>query len=157
MMTTSKSDIYTKSGYRRCIYVETRRGHVVDMRSTTKTDVFTTSGHRCCIDALMRRRRHVDITSTAKTAIFTTSGYRLCINVETRRCHYVDVTSATMYSGRSCSMHFYCSCRRQNIIKTVLRFPLKPHCVSGVMWVDRLLRSILAKILPAMERREIPL
>ena len=67
----------------------------------------------------------------------------------------------TMYSGRSCSMHFSCSCRRQNIISTVLRLPLKPHCVygttSGVMWVDSLLRRILAKILPAMERREIPL
>ena len=67
----------------------------------------------------------------------------------------------TMYSDRSCSMHFSCSCRRQNIISTVLRLPLKPHCVSGttsgVMWVDSLLRRILAKILPAMERREIPL
>ena len=66
----------------------------------------------------------------------------------------------TMYSGRSCSMHFSCSCRRQNI-STVLRLPLKPHYVSGttsgVMWVDSLLRRILAKILPAMERREIPL
>ena len=43
----------------------------------------------------------------------------------------------------------------------MLRLPLKPHCVSGttsgVMWVDSLLRRILAKILPAMERREIPL
>ena len=37
----------------------------------------------------------------------------------------------TMYSGRSCPMHFTCSCRRQNIISTVLRLPLKPHCVSG--------------------------
>ena len=67
----------------------------------------------------------------------------------------------TMYSGRSCSMHFSCSCQRQNIISTVLRLPLKPHCVSGttsgVRWVDSLLRRILAKILPAMERREIPL
>ena len=67
----------------------------------------------------------------------------------------------TIYSGRSCSMHFSCSCRRQNIIPTVLRLPLKPHCVSGttsgVMWVDNLLRRILAKILPAMERRDIPL
>ena len=67
----------------------------------------------------------------------------------------------TMYSGRSCSMHFSYSCRRQNIISTVLLLRLKPHCVSGtisgVMWVDSLLRRILAKILPAMERREIPL
>jgi len=58
-------------------------------------------------------------------------------------------------------MHFSCSCRRQNIISMVLRLPLKPHCVSGttsgVMWVDSLLRRILAKILPAMERREITL
>ena len=57
-----------------------------------------------------------------------------------------------MYSGRSYSMHFSCSCRRQNITSTVLRLPLKPHCVSGttsgVMWVDSLLRRILAMILP---------
>ena len=67
----------------------------------------------------------------------------------------------TMYRRRSCSMQFSCSCRRQNIISTVLLLPLKPHCVSittsGVVWVDSLLRRILAKILPAMERREIPL
>ena len=67
----------------------------------------------------------------------------------------------TMYRGRSCSMYFSSSCRRQNIISTVLRFPLKPRCVSGttsfVKWVDSLLRRILAKILPAMERRELPL
>ena len=35
------------------------------------------------------------------------------------------------YSGGSCLMPFYCSCRRQNLIFTVLRLPLKPHCVSG--------------------------
>ena len=67
----------------------------------------------------------------------------------------------TMYSGRSCSIHFSCSYRRQSIISTVLRLPLKPYCVSGttsgVMWVDSMLRRILAKVLPAMERREIPL
>ena len=67
----------------------------------------------------------------------------------------------TMYSGRSCPIHFSCSCRRQNITSTVLRVPLKPHCVSGttsgVMWVYSLLRRILAKILPAMERRETTL
>ena len=67
----------------------------------------------------------------------------------------------TMYTGRSYSMHVSCRCRRQNVISTVLRLPLKPHCVSGttsgVMWADSLLRRILAKILPAMERREIPL
>ena len=67
----------------------------------------------------------------------------------------------TMYNGRSCSMHFSCSCRRQNIISTVFRLPVKSHCVSGttsgVMWVDSLLRRILAKILPAMERKEISL
>ena len=66
----------------------------------------------------------------------------------------------TMYNGHSCSMHFSCSCRRQNTISTVLRFPLKPHCVSGttsgVMWVESQLRRILAKILPAMERRKFP-
>ena len=55
-----------------------------------------------------------------------------------------------MYNGRSCSMYFSCSCRRQTIISTVIRLPLKPHCfsgtTSGVMWVDRLLRRILTKI-----------
>ena len=55
----------------------------------------------------------------------------------------------TMYSGRFCSMHFSCSCRRQNVIYTVLWLPLKPHCGSGtnsgVMWVDSLLRRILWK------------
>ena len=35
----------------------------------------------------------------------------------------------TMYIGQSCSMHFYCSCRRKHIMSTVLRLPLKPHCV----------------------------
>ncbi|KAK2172389.1 hypothetical protein NP493_966g00002 [Ridgeia piscesae] len=40
----------------------------------------------------------------------------------------------TMYSGQSCSMHFSCSCRRQNIMSTVLWLPLKPHCiVSSVL------------------------
>ena len=29
--------------------------------------------------------------------------------------------------------------------------------MSGVMWVNSMLRRILAKILPVMERREIPL
>ena len=64
----------------------------------------------------------------------------------------------TMYSGQSCSMHFSCSCRRQNIISTVLRLLLKPHFVSrttsGVMCVDSLLRRILAKISPAMKRMD---
>ena len=67
----------------------------------------------------------------------------------------------TMYNGRSCSMHLSCNCRRPNIISTVLRLPLMPQCVSGttsgVMWVDSLLRRILAKTLPAIERRNIPL
>ena len=49
----------------------------------------------------------------------------------------------------------------KNIISTVLLLPLKPHCVSGtisgIMWVDSLLRRILAKILPAIERKKIPL
>ena len=55
----------------------------------------------------------------------------------------------TMHSDRSCSMHFCCSYRRQNIISKVLRLPLKPHCVSGntsgIMWVDSLLRRILGE------------
>ena len=67
----------------------------------------------------------------------------------------------TMNSGWSCSMHLSCICRRQHITSTVLWLHLKPHCVSGttscVVLVDSRLRRILAKILPAMERREIPL
>ena len=76
-------------------------------------------------------------------------------------CHSPVLPTVSNASGQSCSMHFSYSSGRQNIISTVLRLPLKPHCVSttasGVMWVDSLLRRILAKILPAMERREIPL
>ena len=65
----------------------------------------------------------------------------------------------SIYSGRFCSMQFSCSCRRQNITSTVLKLLLKPHCVSGnttgVMWVDSLLRRILAKILPVMSSSKI--
>ena len=54
----------------------------------------------------------------------------------------------TMYSYRSCSMHFSCICWKENIISTVFRVHLKPYCVSGttsgVMWVDSLLRRNLA-------------
>ena len=46
----------------------------------------------------------------------------------------------TIYWGRSCSMHFPWSCRRQKIMSTVLLFERKPHCVpgttSGVMWLE---------------------
>ena len=67
----------------------------------------------------------------------------------------------TMYSGRSCLTQLSCSCRRQNVISTVLRLPLKQHCVSmstsGVMWVDSLLRRILAKILMLWNEEKIPL
>ena len=55
MMSTTKSDVYVTSGYRRCIDVETRRRHVVDMTSTTNSDVFTTSGHRRCLNVETRR------------------------------------------------------------------------------------------------------
>ena len=64
MMSTTNSDVYITSGYRRCLDVETRCCHDVDMTSTTKTDVFTMSGHRCCIDVKMRRRIDVEVTST---------------------------------------------------------------------------------------------
>ena len=67
----------------------------------------------------------------------------------------------TMYSGRSCSRHFSCSYRRQNIISTVFWLPQKPHCVSGttsgVIWLDSLLRRILAKILPSIEKERFPI
>ena len=66
----------------------------------------------------------------------------------------------TIYRGRSCSMHFSWSCRRQKIMSTVLLFERKPHCVSGttsgVMWLESLFSRIRAKILPAAERRDIP-
>ena len=52
---TSISDVYITSGYRRCIDVETRRRHVVDMTSTTNSDVFTTSGHLRCLNVETRR------------------------------------------------------------------------------------------------------
>ena len=46
-------------------------------------------------------------------------------------------------------------------MSTVLLLTLKPRCVSGTtsgaMWVDSLLKRILAKILPPIERREIGL
>ena len=70
-------------------------------------------------------------------------------------------STMTMHSGLSCSMLFSCSCRRQNIISSVLRLHLKLQCLSGttsgVVWVDSQLRRILAKILPATRRSEIPL
>ena len=66
----------------------------------------------------------------------------------------------TIYRGRSCSMHFSWSCRRQKIMSIVLLFERKPHCVSGttsgVMWLESLFSRIRAKILPAAERRDIP-
>ena len=45
----------------------------------------------------------------------------------------------TIYSSRSCSTRFSCSCLIQNIISTVFWLPLKPHCVSGtikIVFVD---------------------
>ena len=69
-------------------------------------------------------------------------------------------STKTIYRGRSCSMHFSWSCRRQKIMSTVLRFERKPHCVSGtnsgVMWFESLFSRIRAKILSAAERRDIP-
>ena len=69
-------------------------------------------------------------------------------------------STKTIYRGRSCSMHFSWSCRRQKIMSTVLPFERKPHCVSGttsgVMWFESLFSRIRAKILPAAERRDIP-
>ena len=48
------------------------------------------------------------------------------------------MSTNAIYSGRSCSLYFSCSCRRQTIISMVLRLPLKSHCVSGtssgVLW-----------------------
>ena len=61
-----------------------------------------------------------------------------------------------LYKGRSCSMHFSWSYRRQKIMSTVLRFERKPHCVSGttsgVMWLESMFSRIRAKILPPAER-----
>ena len=70
-------------------------------------------------------------------------------------------STKTIYRGQSCSMHFSWSCRRQKIMSTVLRFEQKPQCVSGttsgVMWLESLFSRIRAKILPAAERKDIPL
>ena len=45
-------------------------------------------------------------------------------------------------------------------MSNVIRFDQKPHCVSGttagVMWLESLFSRILANILPAAERRDIP-
>ena len=69
-------------------------------------------------------------------------------------------STKTIYRGRSCSMHFSWSCRKQKIMSTVLRFERKSHCVSGstsgLMWLESLFSRIRAKILPAAERRDIP-
>ena len=52
-------------------------------------------------------------------------------------------------------------CRRQKILSTVFRFERKLHCVSGTtagaMWLESMFNRIRAKILPAAERRDIPL
>ena len=68
-------------------------------------------------------------------------------------------STKTIYKGRSCSMHFSWSCRRQKIMSTVLRLERKPHCVSGttsgVMWLESLFSRILANNLPAAEKKEI--
>ena len=61
-----------------------------------------------------------------------------------------------LYSGRSCSMHFFWSCRRQKIMSTVLRFERKLHCVSGTTSEAESLFSKIQAILPAAERRVIP-
>ena len=70
------------------------------------------------------------------------------------------MSTNTIYRGRSCSMQFSWSCRRQKIMSTVLLFERKSHCVSGttsgVMWHESLFSRIRAKILPATERRDIP-
>ena len=69
-------------------------------------------------------------------------------------------STKTTYIGRSCSMHFSWSCRRQKIMSTVLRLDRNPHCVSAitsvVMWLDSLFSRIRAKILPAAEKIDIP-
>ena len=69
-------------------------------------------------------------------------------------------STKTIYRGRSCSMHFSWSCRRQKMMSTVLRFERKPHYVcgttSGVMWLESMFSRIRVNILPAAERRDIP-
>ena len=101
----------------------------------------------------------------ASTIVVTLSGRpyfpRTCPSpvVQLRPTHYR--SRQTSRDSRSSSMPFSNRCRTQTIISTALRLPMKPHCVSGttsgVMWVDSLLMRILAKILPAIERRYIPL
>ena len=69
-------------------------------------------------------------------------------------------STKTIYRGRSCSMQFFWSCRRQKIMYTVVRFEQKPHDVpgttSGVMWLESLFSRIREKILPVAEGRDIP-
>ena len=63
----------------------------------------------------------------------------------------------SIYRGRSCSMHFSCSCRRQKIMSTVLLFERKPHCVSGttsgVMWLESLFSRIPRKDLAGCRKK----
>ena len=69
-------------------------------------------------------------------------------------------STKTIYRGRSCSMHFSWSCRRQKIMSTVFLLERKPHCVygttSGIMWLQSLFSRIREKIFPSAERRDIP-
>ena len=58
-------------------------------------------------------------------------------------------STKTIYRGRSCSMHFSWSCRRQKIMSIVLRFERKPHCVSGtfsgVVWLESLFSLLFCR------------
>ena len=66
---------------RRCIHVEMRHRHDVDMTSTTKSNVFMESDYRRCIVVETRRRHDFEITSTSKSDNFTTSCHRRCSNL----------------------------------------------------------------------------
>ena len=72
---------------------------------------------------------------------------------------FVNSTKA-MNSGCLCPLHFSCSSRSVKTILVVDRPALNPDCVSGRMRSANLcrhFRKTLAKILPATERRDIPL
>ena len=69
-------------------------------------------------------------------------------------------STKTIYRGRTCSMHFSWSCRRQKIMSTAFRFERKLYGISGttsgVMWIESLFSRIRGKIFTAAERRDIP-
>ena len=61
-------------------------------------------------------------------------------------------STKTIYRGRSCSMYFSWSWRRQKSMSTVLRFDRKPHCVFKVICFESIFSRIRANIFPDAKR-----